>query len=429
MHQKWADYASGSGTPTLRFSYVVEAADMDDNGIFIEANELELNGGTILGTAGGLAATLTYTGPGQQDGHKVDGSETDEQLAPSNLTATLENGDVRLNWNAPVDDAASVDGYTIFRAHPQLTPPAPLSIYISNTGNTDTTFLDTAPVAGTRNTYRVAARRSGAGSERSSFAVVDMPPPSALSVAVTSNPGDDDTYAIGDTVTATVTFDQEVDIAGTPQLELDFAGTAKAATCATATNTTTMACSYTVLAGDTAPNGVAIAANTLTGGTIYATESTTITAGLNYSAVAIDPGHKVDGIRPTLESATVDPDGTVITLVFDEPYDFAGASDVTVAPFSVTADGSTVDVGALGVVMEPGSVYRRFELRTLSPRHHVRSGRHRQLHRPHHRRRHHCRPPGRGRQRRRLVHHRLGRRPRRRQQRAGGRDAGDGPDD
>ena len=69
------------------------------------------------------------------------------QLAPSDLTATLETGDVRLEWSAPVDDAASVDGYTIFRANPQLTPPAPMAIYISNTGNTDTTYLDTRVIS------------------------------------------------------------------------------------------------------------------------------------------------------------------------------------------------------------------------------------------------------------------------------------------
>ena len=66
-----------------------------------------------------------------------------------------------------------------------------------------------------------------------------------------------------------MTFDAAVDITGTPQLELDFDGTAKAAGCATGTNTTTMACSYTVAVGEEAPNGVAIAANKLTGGTIY----------------------------------------------------------------------------------------------------------------------------------------------------------------
>ena len=125
------------------------------------------------------------------------------------------------------------------------------------------------------------------------------------------------TYAIGDEVEATVTFSAGVDITGTPQLELDFAGTAKAAACTAATNTTTMVCSYTVVAGDVAASGIAIAANKLTGGTITATGSPTINAVLAHAAVAIDAGHKVDGIRPTLDSATVAADGASIDLVFD----------------------------------------------------------------------------------------------------------------
>ena len=107
--------------------------------------------------------------------------------------------------------------------------------------------------------------------------------PAVSSVALTSAPGSDNTYAIGDSVAATVTFDEAVDITGTPELELDFDGTAKGAGCTTATNTTTMACSYTVLVGEEAPNGVAIAANKLTGGTIYATGSTTISADLTHT--------------------------------------------------------------------------------------------------------------------------------------------------
>ena len=147
--------------------------------------------------------------------------------------------------------------------------------------------------------------------------------PAVSSVALTSAPGSDNTYAIGDSVAATVTFDAAVDITGSPQLELDFDGTAKAATCATATNTTTMACSYTVLADDSAPDGVAIAANKLTGGTITATGSTTTTADLDHVAVAIDAGHKVDGIRPTLvttgnDAPTTSTDGTKVILTFSE---------------------------------------------------------------------------------------------------------------
>ena len=72
---RWANYAGGSDT-ALRFTYMVQAGDMDDNGLSIEANELELNGGTIQGVDDNMAADLTYDSQGPQSGHKVDGSLT-----------------------------------------------------------------------------------------------------------------------------------------------------------------------------------------------------------------------------------------------------------------------------------------------------------------------------------------------------------------
>ena len=122
-----------------------------------------------------------------------------------------------------------------------------------------------------------------------------------------------------------VTFSAAVDITGSPQLELDFDGAPKAATCTAATNTTTMECRYTIGGTDSAPDGIAIAANklTLNGGTITATGSTTINASLDHAAVAIDAGQKVDGIRPTLVTTGADAprtstDGTKVILTFSE---------------------------------------------------------------------------------------------------------------
>ena len=154
-------------------------------------------------------------------------------------------------------------------------------------------------------------------------------PPEVTGVALTSDPNadgrTDNTYAIGESVTATVTFDKAVDVTSGPQITL-LVGTAdKAADCAAATNTTTMECSYEVAANDTAPDGVGIKANTLTlnGGTIYATGSTTNAATLTHSAQSLQSGHLVDGIRPTLvttgnNSPRTSGDGTKVILTFSE---------------------------------------------------------------------------------------------------------------
>ena len=88
QHRKWADYAGGSGTTTLRFAYVVQAADSDSDGIDLKADKLELNSGTIQ-NADGLDASLTYDEPGVQSGHKVLGAVEEQSATIWSATLTV----------------------------------------------------------------------------------------------------------------------------------------------------------------------------------------------------------------------------------------------------------------------------------------------------------------------------------------------------
>ena len=114
--------------------------------------------------------------------------------------------------------------------------------------------------------------------------------PGVSSIALTSDPnddsrtGNDDTYAIGDDIEATLTFNQAVDVTGSPQITLTIGSSEKAASCAAATNTTTVVCSYTVAQGNNAPDGVGVKANSLAlnGGTIRKESSTTDNAFLGH---------------------------------------------------------------------------------------------------------------------------------------------------
>ena len=189
-------------------------------------------------------------------------------------------------------------------------------------------------------------------------------PPVVTGVELTSDPNDDgrpgtdDTYAIGDSVTATVTFDKAVDVTSGPQITLLFDTAEKAAACAAATNTTTMECSYEVAANDTAPDGVGIKANSLVrahGGTIYATGSTTNAATLTHSAQSLQSGHLVDGIRPTLvttgnNSPRTSGDGTKVLLTFSEPVFLANLAGFTVAVAGSTATPDNVSRNADGTI-------------------------------------------------------------------------------
>ena len=168
--------------------------------------------------------------------------------------------------------------------------------------------------------------------------------PGVSSIALTSDPnddsrtGNDDTYAIGDDIEATLTFNQAVDVTGSPQITLIIGSSEKAASCAAATNTTTVVCSYTVAQGNDAPDGVGVKANSLAlnGGTIRKESSTTDNAFLGHTAVAVNASHKVDGIRPTLITTGADAprtsvDGTQVFLRFSEDLSAADPSRYTVA--------------------------------------------------------------------------------------------------
>ena len=155
--------------------------------------------------------------------------------------------------------------------------------------------------------------------------------PGVSSIALTSDPnddsrtGNDDTYAIGDDIEATLTFNQAVDVMGSPQITLTIGSSEKAASCAAATNTTTVVCSYTVAQGNNAPDGVGVKANSLAlnGGTIRKESSNTDNAFLGHNEVAVNSQHKVDGIRPTLITTGTDAprisiDGTQAFLRYSE---------------------------------------------------------------------------------------------------------------
>ncbi|MYH24292.1 MAG: hypothetical protein F4156_03630, partial [Holophagales bacterium] len=177
-------------------------------------------------------------------------------------------------------------------------------------------------------------------------------PPVVVSVAFVGTPasGQSNTYKLGDTVTARVTFDSAVDVVGSPVLKLLFAtGTEKDMTFDTSkarTNTMTLDFTYTVTATDTSA-GLGFAANKLSAGagvTIRETGTTT-NATLTHSAVAADTNRKVDGSVPTFSSATVD--GTTLKVTFSESLASGGTKPAS-SVFTVTATSGGTSTGILG---------------------------------------------------------------------------------
>ena len=115
--------------------------------------------------------------------------------------------------------------------------------------------------------------------------------PTVSTIAITSDPGTDNTYATGDTITVGVTFSEAVTVDttnGTPRITLDIGEQPRYAGYTGAGSATgQILFQYTVLVSDTDADGVSVVANSLAldGGTIRATDDST-DATLTHTAMS-----------------------------------------------------------------------------------------------------------------------------------------------
>ena len=149
--------------------------------------------------------------------------------------------------------------------------------------------------------------------------------PAVSAVVVTSDPGADDTYATGDVIEVTVTFDSAVTVSGAPQVALGVGGETRQAAFRSGTGSDELIFSYTVAAGDEDTNGIEVPDNGLTpnGGSIRGRSADAV---LTFARVHTPASHRVDGIAPeaTLllaNSGTTAFAGwsTYVYVRFDEP--------------------------------------------------------------------------------------------------------------
>ena len=128
---------------------------------------------------------------------------------------------------------------------------------------------------------------------------VDTTPrtPAVTGVAVVSDAGEDDTYAVGDAIRVTLTFDEAVAVTGSPRLKIkmDPGYGQKWAVYEGGSGTTELTFAYTVAEPNESTQGIAVLANSLelNDGTIESASSRT-DADLAHDGLAHDPEHKVD---------------------------------------------------------------------------------------------------------------------------------------
>ena len=138
--------------------------------------------------------------------------------------------------------------------------------------------------------------------------------PHVTGVAISSDAGDDATYALGETVRVRLTFSEAVAVTGTPRLKLGLgSGVAEErwAVYASGSGTAMLEFAYTVAEGDESSAGVAVLENTLAlnGGTIKSTTAAGENATLAHLGLGRDPAHRMDIRPPTLSVAFVNGGG------------------------------------------------------------------------------------------------------------------------
>src|SRR5204862_7504227 len=89
-----AFYASGSGTNTLTFNYIVGSGENSLDLAYTSTTALALSGGTIFGAGGAIAADLTLPSPGAAGSLNANKNIVIDTTGPtvSNVTATTANG-------------------------------------------------------------------------------------------------------------------------------------------------------------------------------------------------------------------------------------------------------------------------------------------------------------------------------------------------
>ena len=317
-----ADFALGLTTSTSEDSGSATGWSIEDFRRF--DNSLSSNGAFVISvnaaaeeSAEVWSATLTPASPGTSVGCS---DQTDEatELCSAALTDNSFDYDSTTYTVTQLYVASTGTLELESSPFPSATAIAKLTLNIG-----DLPFpLSSATAIGARLTWANSGLSLTAGTPVAVSLTEGAAAPVVSSVDVSSTPGNDDTYAIGDSILVTVTFDQAVTVTGAPRIQLRVGGGEdehlKWADYRTGTGADAVVFEYVVLAGDFDDNGIYIAADELelNGGTIQSSGGTD--ANLDYSQPGTQSGHKVDGVRPTPQSAATSDDGSSVIIIFSE---------------------------------------------------------------------------------------------------------------
>ena len=354
-----ASYLRGTDTAALVFGYEVAEGESDTDGVGVEADSL--TGGTIRDEARNNAV-LDHDGLAADSGHKVDGVKP--ELAATG-GAVVNGTTLTLTFDEPLDGSSTPEAgdFTVAGGSQSRTVTG---VRVSGstvllTLNAGAEHLETGILVSY--TPGMKPIRDVPGNEVEAVSrepvrndTPDTTSPEVSSVAITSNPGSDRTYAAGDEIEVMVTFSETVEVEGTPQLRLRVGTRTRTADYLRGTDTAALVFGYEVVEGDEDSDGVSIEASRIALNRGAIKDEAENSAELAHGAVAPQAGHTVDGVRPAFVSAAVD--GSSLTLTYGEALDEG----------SRPASGDfTVEVGGSGRSVSGISISGRVVTLTLNP--------------------------------------------------------------
>ena len=380
---KTADYLNGTNTTQLHFDYTVVDGDVDTDGIEIVEDTLKINDGTITDAAGNAANLAHATFPLQSQGGQgmaamqggfgaVSQSEGSTESPSHNVDAIKPTvSGIAITGTAPTTgyykQGEIIQATVTFSEVVKVDTSSPLltlkigsadrkAAYKPNTlGNasnalvfeytvaaddndTDGISIAAHQLEGTiKDTVDNVATLTHMALPPQPFRKVDTSIPMISNIRLTSTPGSDSTYKLGEKIQVQVTFDDVVKVTGTPQLTLKVGMGYKNALYTSGTGTRYLFFSYTVVAGDEDTNGLSIDANQLAG-TI--TDAAGNPADLTNTVLLTQTGHKVDAaLTDDPLNQPVQPAVTSVALTSKGPYgiwDNITVKVTTTAPVTVT---------------------------------------------------------------------------------------------
>ncbi|THF63628.1 DUF4347 domain-containing protein [Pseudothauera nasutitermitis] len=347
-----ATYAGGSGTNTLTFTYTVAAGHASADLDFTSTAALSAAGGSVQGSTGKDAA-LTLPSPGDAGSLGANKDLVVDGIAPAvsgNLSVPA-NGTYgagqTLDFTVTFDDTVTITG-TGSTLTLDIGGVARQATFLSKTGtsvtyrytvqvgDSDADGIAITSIALNGDTIRDAAGNDAALSLAGHLpslagVLVDAALPE-LSGNVTVADG---SYKAGDVLSFTVPLNKAVTVntgGGSPTLDITIGATSRSAVYdAAASTATALVFTYTVQAGETDGDGIAIDALSLNGAVIQDSHGNHLDATLTGHLPPL-AGVLVDTTAPTVASVSTPADGTYKagdTLSFTVNYDEAVTVDTT----------------------------------------------------------------------------------------------------